>query len=61
MSIAACKVGGQAWWGGGCDLTPAYLFEEDAVAFHGHWQRVCDVSHPALYPEYKAWCVVHEL
>ena len=22
------------WYGGGSDLTPAYLFEEDAVHFH---------------------------
>lgn len=22
------------WFGGGCDLTPNYLFEEDAVTFH---------------------------
>ena len=26
--------GGKAWFGGGADLTPHYLFEEDAVHFH---------------------------
>ena len=51
-------MGDHAWWGGGCDLTPAYLFEEDVAAFHAHWKRVCDASHAALYPEYKAWCAI---
>ena len=22
------------WFGGGCDLTPNYLFEDDAVSYH---------------------------
>jgi coproporphyrinogen III oxidase len=22
------------WFGGGCDLTPNYLFDEDAIEFH---------------------------
>lgn len=22
------------WFGGGCDLTPNYLYEEDAITFH---------------------------
>eukprot|EP00850_Spirogloea_muscicola_P004162 SM000017S02902 [mRNA] locus=s17:1048436:1054210:+ [translate_table: standard] len=35
------KVAGmQGWFGGGADLTPSYLFEEDAVAFHKFWQAV---------------------
>mmetsp|Transcript_35987 Transcript_35987/g.113852 ORF Transcript_35987/g.113852 Transcript_35987/m.113852 type:complete len:158 (-) Transcript_35987:1390-1863(-) len=30
------EVGGSVWYGGGCDLTPAYLEEEDAREFHGY-------------------------
>jgi len=44
------------WFGGGMDLTPYYVFEEDARHFH----QVC---HDALapfgadkYPAYKKWC-----
>lgn len=50
------QVAGSAWFGGGCDLTPSYLFEDDAAEFHRHWKRVCDRHSPAAYAEYKAWC-----
>ena len=47
---------GQSWYGGGCDLTPAYLFEEDACCFHQFWKTTCDKHDAELYPKYKAWC-----
>lgn len=47
---------GQSWFGGGCDLTPSYLYEEDAREFHAHWKGVCDKYSPRAYPEFKAWC-----
>lgn len=47
---------GPAWYGGGCDLTPFYLIEEDAIHFHEHWCNVCDTHHPSLYRKYKEWC-----
>ncbi|KAL3155092.1 hypothetical protein ABBQ38_011155 [Trebouxia sp. C0009 RCD-2024] len=50
------QVEGQSWYGGGCDLTPAYLFEEDACCFHRHWKATCDKHDAKLYPRYKAWC-----
>ena len=50
------QVEGQAWYGGGCDLTPAYLWEEDAREFHTFWKGKCDKHHPGLYSEYKAMC-----
>ena len=50
------QVEGQSWFGGGCDLTPAYLFEEDAQQFHSFWKATCDKHDAKLYPEYKAWC-----
>lgn len=50
------QVEGQAWYGGGCDLTPAYLFEEDARQFHSFWKATCDKHHTDLYPKCKAWC-----
>jgi coproporphyrinogen III oxidase len=46
-----------AWWfGGGCDLTPSYLYEEDAVHFHHTIKAACDPHGAALYPEFKKWC-----
>ncbi|KAH6888966.1 coproporphyrinogen III oxidase [Coprinopsis sp. MPI-PUGE-AT-0042] len=46
-----------AWWfGGGCDLTPSYLYEEDAVHFHKTLQDACEKHGPFLYPTFKKWC-----
>jgi len=49
--------GDRAWFGGGADLTPYYLFREDAVHFHRTWQRAC-AAHPgaADYRRFKEWC-----
>jgi coproporphyrinogen III oxidase len=30
-----------AWFGGGADLTPFYLFDEDITDFHGHYRDLC--------------------
>ncbi len=45
-----------AWFGGGSDLTPYYLFPEDIVHFHDTWKDVCDRFDHRLYPEYKTAC-----
>mgnify|MGYP001545192581 FL=1 len=45
-----------AWFGGGQDLTPYYLFEEDATHFHQVCKRACDAHDPAFYPKYKKQC-----
>ena len=44
------------WFGGGQDLTPYYLFEEDAVHFHKVCQAACDAHDLTFYPEYKKKC-----
>lgn len=44
------------WYGGGADLTPAYLYREDAVHFHRIWKEVCDRHDEALYLEFKQQC-----
>jgi coproporphyrinogen III oxidase len=44
------------WFGGGTDLTPYYLFEEDAMHFHGTYQQVCNRFDPSFYPEFKKTC-----
>lgn len=46
-----------AWWfGGGSDLTPSYLFEEDAKHFHSTLKSACDEHGKELYPVFKNWC-----
>ena len=46
-----------AWWfGGGTDLTPSYLFEEDAIHFHRTIKEACDRHDKGYYPRFKAWC-----
>lgn len=44
------------WFGGGTDLTPYYLFEEDAKHFHQTYKKVCDHFHPSFYAEMKSTC-----
>ena len=44
------------WFGGGLDLTPYYLFDEDAQHFHKICKQVCDAHDPAFYAEYKSKC-----
>lgn len=44
------------WFGGGQDLTPYYLFEEDAKHFHSVCKKACDVHDPDFYSLYKRKC-----
>ena len=44
------------WFGGGTDLTPYYLFEEDARHFHQTYKKVCDEFDPTFYPKFKEVC-----
>jgi len=44
------------WFGGGQDLTPYYLFEEDAVHFHSVCKKACDAHHPDFHAKYKKRC-----
>ncbi|REK22384.1 MAG: oxygen-dependent coproporphyrinogen oxidase [Actinobacteria bacterium] len=48
--------GGDAWFGGGADLTPYYLFEEDARHFHSMLKDACDRHASADYTAWKARC-----
>ena len=44
------------WFGGGQDLTPYYLFEEDAIHFHTVCKNVCDSYSPDFYSTFKKNC-----
>ena len=45
-----------SWFGGGQDLTPYYLFEEDAIHFHQTCKTACDAHDSEFYPHYKTRC-----
>jgi coproporphyrinogen III oxidase len=45
-----------SWFGGGQDLTPYYLFDEDAEHFHTTCKRACDAHDPNFYETYKKQC-----
>ena len=44
------------WFGGGTDLTPYYLFEEDAIHFHQTYKNVCDEFDETFYSKFKREC-----
>ena len=57
MNVRAMALNdGEAWFGGGIDLSPAYPNEADTRFFHGALKQVCDAFHPGLYHATKAWC-----
>lgn len=47
---------GDAWFGGGADLTPYSPDEDDATHFHRTFKAACDRHDTDLYPRFKKWC-----
>jgi coproporphyrinogen III oxidase len=46
---------GVKWLGGGIDLTPHYIVDEDAKFFHSQLKTVCNKHHNSYYPKFKTW------
>ncbi|MCB0820986.1 MAG: oxygen-dependent coproporphyrinogen oxidase, partial [Bacteroidetes bacterium] len=46
---------GKYWFGGGIDLTPHYIVENDASWFHSTLKTVCDKWNPEFYTRFKDW------
>jgi len=46
---------GHSWFGGGIDLTPHYVNQEDARWFHQSLKKVCDQHDPGYYAKFKPW------
>lgn len=46
----------QWWFGGGTDLTPYYLNEEDVKHFHSTLKEACDKHNLSYYAKFKKWC-----
>lgn len=45
-----------SWFGGGMDMTPYYIFEEDAQHFHQVLRTCCEKHDPEFYPTFKKRC-----
>lgn len=43
------------WFGGGIDLTPHYVIEDDARFFHQSLKSICDQFNASFYPRFKTW------
>ena len=50
------EVKDKKWFGGGADLTPYYLFKEDAVHFHSVWKEELGKHNKEYYPKFKKRC-----
>ena len=53
MNVRFVARGGTASFGGGADLTPHYLFDEDCVHFHRTLRDACEARFPGRYAEWK--------
>ncbi len=56
MNVRYFEMSNGTWWfGGGIDLTPHYVVDEDAQYFHQSLKNVCDAHHEIYYPKFKKW------
>lgn len=56
MNVRYFETGDSTWWfGGGIDLTPHYVIEEDARFFHKQLKACCDRHNKGFYPKFKKW------
>ncbi len=46
---------GTCWFGGGIDLTPHYVVEDDVRWFHSQLKQACDKHSAEYYPKFKEW------
>lgn len=44
------------WWGGGADLSPSYLYEDDAEHFHTTLKRAINAHGEGYYRPWKVQC-----
>lgn len=51
MIVTTCS-----WFGGGADLTPTFLNEDDTKTFHDSFKKACDTYNIKYYPEFSKYC-----
>lgn len=56
MNVRYFEMSNGVWWfGGGIDLTPHYVDEDDARYFHKQLKAVCDAHDSNFYTKFKPW------
>lgn len=56
MNVRYFEMSNGVWWfGGGIDLTPHYVVDEDAQYFHQQLKNICDKHDLDFYPKFKNW------
>ena len=56
MNVRYFEAGnGEAWVGGGIDLTPIYVDEAQAQRFHQQLKAACDKHNPSYYARFHQW------
>lgn len=55
MNVRYFEMPDKWWFGGGIDLTPHYINEEEAATFHQKLKTSCGKHHPSHYPIFKNW------
>jgi coproporphyrinogen III oxidase len=56
MNVRYFEMSTGVWWfGGGIDLTPHYVKEEDACFFHNVLKTTCDKHDANYYHDFKKW------
>ena len=46
----------KGWFGGGMDVTPCFIDNEQKKYFHKELKKMCDFHNKKYYPSYKKWC-----
>ena len=49
-------VTGKHWFGGGADMTPAFVYKDDVEDFHNALKHTCDKYDQNYYPDFKKNC-----
>ena len=55
MNVRYFETPEEYWFGGGIDLTPHYVNDEDAKLFHKTLKNVCDNTDIEYYNRFKTW------
>lgn len=49
-------VTGQSWFGGGADMTPTFINQNDTKLFHSKLEKACQKHNKEYYPKFKKNC-----
>ena len=44
------------WFGGGMDVTPSIIDNEEKKYFHNELKKMCNIHNKKYYSKYKKWC-----